>query len=121
MKSIQWHPDQKIIFRVDDKVICSASLEEASEILGKPLDPLPNGAIGCDHYPEENRFVYYNKKMQLDIKEPWADGLALLEKEAKFIHLNKVHLSKQQYVHGISPIEDMPEGWTEENADTFYL
>lgn len=121
MKSIQWHPDQKIILREGDTVLCAASIEEAGEILGKPLSPLPKDAVGCTHYPEENRFAYFNKKMQLDLKEPWEDGLALLEKVDAFIHLNKVHLSKTQYVPGISPEEDKPEGWTEENAETFYL
>lgn len=120
MKSIQWHPDQKIIFRINEDVICIATLEEAAQILGKELDPLPGGAMSCEHYPEENRFAYFTKNKQLDNKESWADGLLLLEKENEFKHLAKIHLSKQQYVHGISPLSDMPEGWTEENADEFY-
>jgi hypothetical protein len=111
---IKFHPDGYVVLKQGGSLICKAIPEEVAEIIGKAMSPLPSGATGASYDVDSQESVYFDKFKQLDIKLDWGDAKLIAEKVADFEHLNLVHLSKEKYVHGISPLNDCPEDLLEE-------
>lgn len=104
------HPNGEFLIKEDrDTVICRATKEEVETIIGETLEELPEGMTGAEYFIEENYVRYFNRFTEQNIKKEYAPMKIIKAKKTDFEHLNLVHKSKEEYVDGISPLEDCPE------------